>query len=367
MGRTPLKSPNPSRIADIYELGSSMTSNEPLQPMSGYYAWQQGNNAGHSEMAEGLVSILAWDRYRNPVLIGSGFLVVATGGYGIVLTASHNIEGVVDVQGVRRLKHASALDEFCSRQVQLDRNRIHAILWSDPFTTCDVVGLSGSNSIDVAALAIVPNSVQQPGSLELKYKIDTNLPSVGEEVYIFGPFHNEIAQDDVVINDNIGFCRIYREWLLRRGRVKNIYPLGRSPCNWCCIETTIPVPPGLSGSPLLVRRGDQYVACGVMTYDASDHDAEGNWEISGSSFATPLWLAMGIKVPGRIIVQRNDTDCELESFLDLVCADVVQDIGSANLKTTLRDNDDGGYNIQRVFAISITELQQFLTKNRNKR
>jgi hypothetical protein len=82
--------------------------------------------SGSNPLKDGMIVILSFRSDRTPVLIGTGFIITASGSTAIAVTAAHNFDGIRSTQTEKQSHHASALPEFIRGldRVDLDRKKV---------------------------------------------------------------------------------------------------------------------------------------------------------------------------------------------------------------------------------------------------
>src|SRR3990167_10508791 len=120
------------------------------------------------------------------------------------------------------------------------------------------------------------------------------MPKIGDEVGLVGHLlvnRPEARGQGVVgrrLEGRIGVVTAVR---VEEGRHKQMFSF----------ETTIPVPPGMSGAPVLVnpKSGGAPRMCGVASFDFSEEESFLSLLTPGHSTVAMLWPAMGLAVPDR--------------------------------------------------------------------
>jgi hypothetical protein len=88
--------------------------------------------------------------------------------------------------------------------------------------------------------------------------------------------------------------------------------------------TTIPVPPGMSGSPVLVQPevGGPMVVCGVVSSDLSPKEAYSSFLQPGRSAISMLWPSIGL---GLVGAPENSDAEQYFSIADMITTKFVDD------------------------------------------
>ena len=123
-----------------------------------------------------------------------------------------------------------------------------------------------------------------------KISIDLAMPQIGDEVVILGNLINEIDKK----NDMLTISKSLQMWA---GVVTNLAIEKSRLGQTVCFETTIPILPGMSGSPVIKKprnyKGDM-VVCGIASSDFSDSNALKSFYNPGCSTVSALWPSMGL-------------------------------------------------------------------------
>jgi len=256
------------------------------------FEWDQLDlGEGFSQFNQGLVTILAWDSTRSPAPIGTAFIIGSFGETAIALTAAHVFKGVRDVQQPYQRHHPSALPEFLGDvdEICLDRKRVRALC-------CDHQGLEIATITwavwdKKSDIGILNLRVQTEGKkfFETRYLLNDQPPVVGEEVCVLGYADMSVSKEHK--EDNQESFDIKRRPILRKGRITAIHPEGHLLCRGPCIETSIPVFPGMSGGPVfrVGSAGEQILPFGLISSDSeSDVETKNNRLISGATIVALL-------------------------------------------------------------------------------
>jgi hypothetical protein len=138
---------------------------------------------------------------------------------------------------------------------------------------------------DLAFFGIRTQEATDPGFFRSNMLLDAEAPEIGTEVAVLGYNEMKVLSFEGTKDQNRG--TIGRQLLLRAGRVTAYHPEGYSLCRTPCIETSIPIFPGMSGAPVMkVSPGGPMLPFGVMSFDTEQEPGE-KWDRS---------------IPGRSIV-----------------------------------------------------------------
>lgn len=253
-------------------LGTDQRTMEPQQPH-----WQQADISTITPLDNVLGSIIAWDEKRNAALIGTAFLVEIHEGRAVTITAAHNFSGIQQTQRPFRKHHATALPEFLGNmeRVELDEDKVRVICSQNGAINVAKVALAGwDKNQDIGFMLLEPS--HNMVSFESTVSLRATPPRVGEEVALLGYSHMTIEYQSIE-GDGTEIVRMRRRLLLRKGRVTAEYPEGHLLCRGPCVETSIPVFPGMSGGPaLLLSESEKGAVCafGVISSDSNGSDEQ---------------------------------------------------------------------------------------------
>jgi hypothetical protein len=179
---------------------------------------------------------------------------------------------------------------------------VHALYKrGDRFVFCKVDQLHYQAGYDVAVFGIHYDITDEtPTSFAGRVCIDLAMPNVGDEIAILG---HELIQKDM----GSGQYELERRLQVHFGLVTSVTP-GRSRMGQSySFESTIPIRPGLSGSPILKKpeMGGPMTVAGVASFDFSVAEAFESFQIAGTSHGACLWpsLAFGL-------MAKKDSDSE---------------------------------------------------------
>jgi hypothetical protein len=247
--------------------------------------WNQAELEPASSENQGLVSLFAFDDDQRPIPIGSGFITAAFGNRAVGCTAAHIFTEVLKLQKVGPRPHPTALREFLPKgaPLDLDRKKLRAMCWEDgkiEFASFDWV--IWDERADLAFFGIHVQDGSDPTFFRSNMFLDHERPQVGAEVAVLG--YHDIKTLSFDKDKNKG--ALSRQLLLRTGHVTAYHPEGYALCRSACIETTIPIFPGMSGAPVMeFAEGKPKLPFGVVSFDPETEVAD-KWDrsISGHSF-----------------------------------------------------------------------------------
>jgi hypothetical protein len=200
---------------------------------------------------EGLVSILAFGSDRSPKLIGTAFIAGSYGSHAVAVSAAHNFHiAVRSIQNPNPRYHPSALTEFLpnAEVVDLDRRTMRALYRvGDHCDLCVISSLVWERASDLAILTLHAQDASDSTLFNSFLPFDNARPRVGDTVGVLG--YADMATLNEYRDKNFEAFALQRRLVLRAGRVTASYPEGHLLCRGPCVETTIPVFPGMSGGP----------------------------------------------------------------------------------------------------------------------
>lgn len=222
------------------------------------FAWNEATNLPDS-LHGALVTLLAFAPDRSPALIGTAFIVGAYGNRAIAFSAAHNFhEGVKRVQKPNPSHHLSALREFLPAfdEIAIDGKRLRAIYVADGrVEVCVVLGVLWNEPSDVAIMLLGTQDLKGPPMFREHLQLEQYRPLIGDEVCVLG--YADMALEMSVRDGPLEMFTVKSRLVLRAGRIKAVHPEGHILCRGPCIETTIPVFPGMSGGPVFLTPKQQ--------------------------------------------------------------------------------------------------------------
>lgn len=255
------------------------------------FQWNQAELGEAIELRNGLVTLLAFTPDRSPKLIGTGFIIGAYGNSAIAITAAHNIKGIIDVHAPHKRHHPSALSEFLpdGESLQLSKDNVRAICTGrEGIEVALIKWTVWDKKTDVAFLSIRAQNTTA-NVFKCTFELDCTEPQIGDEVAVFG-FANMQVLHEFQNKKGYESALLQQQLLLRCGYVKHIYPNGHLLCKGPCIETSIPVFPGMSGGPVVKLGKDGPIkAFGLISSDPDYYDDDKyDFNVAGSAVAALL-------------------------------------------------------------------------------
>jgi hypothetical protein len=229
---------------------------------------------------EGLVSILAFGPDRSPKPIGTAFIAGSYGSHAVAVSAAHNFHiAVRSIQNPNPRHHPTALTEFLpnAEVVDLDGKKLRALYRAgNRCELCIISSLIWDQTSDVAIITLHAQDSQDNTLFQTFLKLDDVHPRVGDSVGVLG--YAAMATLNEYRDGDFETATLQRRLVLRAGRVSAIYPEGHLLCRGPCVETTIPVFPGMSGGPacLAPKLGASIVPFGFISSDPDEPAAAKN-------------------------------------------------------------------------------------------
>jgi hypothetical protein len=194
-------------------------------------------------------------------------------------------------QNPKRHRHPSTLPEFL-REISVDRQRLHVVYRvNDHIEACVIVSAAWDKMSDLAVFTVAPQNIKDQGVFKNYYRLEHVDPKVGDLVGMIG--YGDMA---VVENNRDGESQTFSmlsRLILRKGRVRTVFPDGNGLCRTHCIETTIPIFNGMSGGPaFLIPEGNaDIVPFGLISHDPESEisiEQKNDRSQSGASIAACL-------------------------------------------------------------------------------
>lgn len=240
-----------------------------------------------------MLQILAFDPHGNPKLIGTGFVVGVSENKAVAITAAHNFhEGVVKIQNPSKRHHPSTPLEFLpdSEEIHVDPKKLRAIFrYGKIVDLCTIDFAVWERSTDFSFFAFTPQNSEITTPQIKELSIQKVEPKEGGIVAMLG--FRGMATTPIQEHEGITHFSTKSQFICRVGRIKKIYRDGHLLCKGPCLETTIPVFPGMSGGPvfLLPEKGAPIIPFGLVSSDPDAPDEEkDNPKIPGSSIVSLL-------------------------------------------------------------------------------
>jgi hypothetical protein len=261
--------------------------------------WNQAELAKGHALDRGLVSLVSLDEQSLPTLIGTGFIISATGRTAVACTAAHNFQAIAQSQVTYQISHSSALREFLPNVAPLsvDKTRLRAVCTDGSHPEMAIIDwVVWDPPSDIAFFGLRTQNDNEKSYFSTFFFLDDRTPKVGDEVAVLGYEGMEILQ--ATGGADMRFTMARRP-LLRLGRVAALHIEGHILCRGPCIETTIPVFPGMSGGPVMLfgAASAPMKPVGVISFDADGGTDKRDRSIRG--YGTFALLRPAITVTGE--------------------------------------------------------------------
>jgi hypothetical protein len=268
-------------------------------------AWNEAVISDRCLIDRNIIAIIALDADNSPRVIGTGFVVQPNGSSAIALTAAHNFDGVRKVLQPIERHHPTALPEFLENVTLsgIDATRVRALCIRESKIDLSIISWAAWDTKTDVGVFTVTNQNNDSEFFKSQFNLSDSVPDVGAEVALMGLADMEAAE---VLRDGkwLGDFNVRQRLVLRCGRVTDVHPNGYILCKGPCIETSIPVFPGMSGGPVfyLGKDGESMLPFGVISEDfLSCPEARNDRSTPGSSIvallgATFQYVADGTKL-----------------------------------------------------------------------
>lgn len=237
------------------------------------WKWNQADELP-THLNSGLLSLVAFDSNRRPYLLGTAFAISAHDKHvGVFCTAGHVIDFAEDIQQTRRAQRAAVLPEFLPprNDLSIDPSQLRAIHYDGTrVEIAEIDWIVRDGRADVAFLGVRPQERDGQRLFSAEFSFTGASVQPGDMVAVLGYSGMEVLDfaDGEYPQPNF---KVSRELVLRLGTVTRLHPDGHVLCRTSCFETTIPVSPGMSGSPVVFfGEGEApMVVCGLVSTSPS--------------------------------------------------------------------------------------------------
>lgn len=236
------------------------------------FKWNQAI-IDESHFRDVLVILIGFHSSRQPFVLGTGFIIGAFGNSAVICTAAHLFAEIHESQNPHRKNHPSALSEFLphGEPLNIDRKVVRAACTNGKKVEVAIIGWAvWDKSSDIALCGIRPQNKEE-NFFEKQLLITDSIPKIGDIVAVLG--YAGLKVQNVFHNGGYGFetFEVTNKVILRAGTVSEIYTEGQRLIKGPCIETTIPVLHGMSGSPVMAitTGGREIRPFGVVSSDIS--------------------------------------------------------------------------------------------------
>jgi len=275
-----------------------------VQMLPNGWHWNQAELEPRHEFNDGLISILAFDDQRRPRPIGTAFIIAAFPDGAIGCTAAHNFNGIRQVQTPRQRHHPSTLEEFLPRasQIDLDRKRVRAVyVYGNNIEMATIGWAVWDESSDVAYFSLLPQDQAALNTFKSRLELESKEPQISAEVVALG-YKDMSVDNEVRGGTGHESFRFGRQLIMRCGRISGVHMEGHRLCGGPCVETTIPVFPGMSGGPIILAGNQEGPVrpFGVISSDPFDEASNKmDRSIAGSSIVPLIGAQVTVSEDGK--------------------------------------------------------------------
>ena len=255
-----------------------------------------------------LIAFLGFDRWKNPTLAGTGFIIAGNKDCAIVFTAKHVLEGLKKIQ-VPNQKHVPSSHFFSKKHSppNLSPSSLKALWMGDKEAgLLNVTFATYSNLLDIACCIVTSDGVDKFTPVSMPF--DSRIPSIGDIVHMVSLTEMNVSESVPPNKQNkLGqTLKIQRTVNIRIGSVTGVFQKGLRRFKWPCFTTSIPAKPGMSGGLVYLPQDKSTIgACGVVCADISTDEAMEDMHQSGESVVTSTWPALGLSIPECIPYDNN--------------------------------------------------------------
>lgn len=250
-------------------------SDSQQPPLMGFH-WNEAERI--ESLDKGLLTIIAHDLNRTPHIIGTGFIVDSDGLKATCITAAHIFSEVRRLQNPHQKSHRSTLPEFAPspKKIDIDRKNFRAISFDGERVESAVIeGLTFDETTDIAIFSIaLQHSTSKP--FFFNHFLINDIPPTIDNLVCVLSYANQSVLNHECHGEQASFG-MERRLVLRVGRILNYYPNGHRLCRGSCIETSIPVYSGMSGSPVFYyddTNGTEIKVFGLVCCDPDEDDEQ---------------------------------------------------------------------------------------------
>jgi hypothetical protein len=261
--------------------------------LSNNFAWNQAIIKDDNCLHNGIVLLLAFKQNRSPMPIGTGFIIEAYEDYAIGVTASHNFQGICDIQASPKKHHSAALSEFLydGHILDLDRKKVRAVCFKNGKVEVPIIAWAAyDKNLDVAFFSLIPQDKDAKSFFQYFFLLDDYSPKIGDEVAVLGLAQMTVPFEERDSNGNESL-HLTEQLILRGGTITNVHDEGHILCRGPCVETSIPVFSGMSGGPVMImgQPEDPIKPFGLVSSDLEhDEKTKNDRSIPGSSIVARL-------------------------------------------------------------------------------
>ena len=223
-------------------------------------------------------SYLCWQRTTEfRARSGEGSVVLAEENGAVACTAAHNFGAIHQHQQPSHVHHSTALREFLPDPKPLNIERGHVRILHHEGSRVDMCVLTWAVWDEMADIAFFGMRPQDGSKNQFRnaYQFAETMPAIGDEVIVMG-YADHKVQAQPLPRANHKRIEIARTFTARSGRVTAHHLEGHILCRGPCVETSIPVFPRMSGSPIATFTdvGKPIMPFGVVSSDPELEDGD---------------------------------------------------------------------------------------------
>jgi hypothetical protein len=276
------------------------------------------DDGGNQVLEKAVVcTLVAYDDDFQVHVLGSAFVIGASGDRALCMCAAHSIEQAKAFESARQPRSAwnAPPDLAFPTPNYFYPCRIKAFFYiAGEAVTCDVEQLNYIAGNDLSLISVV-----SPRSRDLfqdRFSINFAVPAAGTEV--------AVISNQITLTRQENSTKINLSLQMRHGVVTDV-EFGKGIAGQSSIfYTTIPMSGGMSGSPVIAWSGPDAPAIvrGVVSSDMSLEESHNDFLVPGRSAISMLWPSYGLGIKAR----RDATAAaEYCSIADLVRMKFIDD------------------------------------------
>lgn len=236
-------------------------------PLFGH-SWNEAESAIGLELC--LLTIMANDRDGQPHVIGNAFIIDRTDRAAFAMSAAHVFEEIESLHRSPSLHASTALPEFLPvpRPLILNEKSVWAVSTEgERVEALNIIRVAMNKNQDLAIFEVELQNHSYEPFFHGRIGLDPDVPQIGSLVCILGHIL-EGPRDVMHTANDWTSLQVGRRVVLRTGRVLEHHPNGHRLCKGPCIETSIPVYSGMSGSPAIhYAEEGEIKAFGIVSTD----------------------------------------------------------------------------------------------------
>lgn len=262
--------------------------------------------------------------------LGTCFVIGAMGQFAIAVTAAHCLEEASKYDIPTRAASApSSLFQVERREQKWNRIELSTLLSHPhvpPFMSLpvDVEEAFSNLKTDVAFLLVTPDEdYREAIKLTRQIGLLSAGPDLGEKVLVAGYFETEVRTFHHRESDGKAvFQAVSGKFQVVEAAVTGVFPQGIRDIKWPCFQLDCPLFSGMSGGCVLVTRGTNLLAAGVISRDLSLSAAA-----SGeAAFAAIIGPSLETRFPPKQYQRDQEAAVQVASIADLVALGVIEDL-----------------------------------------